>query len=149
MFDLRFPVTYFRTDIVRSSYTCRCQIIFVTQHLSNTKISKFHYLCVGQKYVVGLQIYNTFHTVIENSLKFKLYLFYIDKETIYTTHINHACWHRYLRSGGLCLGGNQWTGNKHTRLTWWPHDHLTCQSWVLNLGRSGERWAHYHYASQT
>ena len=34
----------------------------------------------------------------------KLYLFYIDYETSYTTYINHARWHRCLRSDGLRVG---------------------------------------------
>ena len=45
-----------------------------------------------------------------------IYLFYNDYETSYTTYINHARWHRCLRSCG-----------KETCLTWWPHDHLTCR----------------------
>jgi len=38
---------------------------------------------------------------ISTNNKFKLYLFYNDFETSYTTYINHARWHRCLRSGGL------------------------------------------------
>ena len=38
---------------------------------------------------------------------FKLYLFYNDYETSYTTFINHARWHRCLRSDGLRVGGNR------------------------------------------
>jgi len=36
--------------------------------------------------------------------KFKLYLFYNDKETSYRAYINHARWHRCLRSDGLRVG---------------------------------------------
>ena len=57
--------------------------------------------------------------------KFKLYLFYNDYETSYTTYIDHASWHRCLRSGGLRVGGNRSTRRKLTCLTWWLHDHLT------------------------
>ena len=39
----------------------------------------------------------------------KLYLFYNDYETSYTTYINHALWHRCLRSGGRRVGGNRST----------------------------------------
>ena len=77
------------------------------------------------------------------------YLFYNDYETSYTTYINHARWHRCLRSGGLRVGGNRSTWRKPTCLTWWPHDHLICRCRVLNPGRSGERRTLYHYASQT
>ena len=35
-------------------------------------------------------------------LSFKLYLFYNDYETSYTTYINHARWHQCLRLDGLC-----------------------------------------------
>ena len=38
-------------------------------------------------------------------MQFKLFLFYNDYETNYTTYINHACWHRCLRSDGLRVGG--------------------------------------------
>ena len=55
----------------------------------------------------------------------KLYLFYNDYETSYTTYINHARWHRCLRTDGLCVGGNQSAQRKPTCLTWCPHDHLT------------------------
>ena len=58
--------------------------------------------------------------------KFKLYLFYKDYETSYTTYINHARWHRCLRSDGVRVGGNQSARRKPTCLTWWPHYHLTC-----------------------
>ena len=66
----------------------------------------------------------------------KLYLFYNDYETSYTTYINHVRWHRCLRSNGLRVGGNR---RKPTCLTWLPHDHLTCRSLVSNPGLSGER----------
>ena len=49
---------------------------------------------------------------------FKLYLFYNDYETSYTTYINHACWHRCLRSDGLLVGGNRSARRKPTCLTW-------------------------------
>jgi len=38
---------------------------------------------------------------------FKLYLFYNDYETSYTTFINHARWHRCLRSDCLRVEGNR------------------------------------------
>ena len=50
--------------------------------------------------------------------KIKLYLFYNDYETSYTTYINHARWHRCLRSDGLRVGGNRSTRKKPTCLTW-------------------------------
>ena len=50
--------------------------------------------------------------------KFKLYLFYNDYETSYTTYINHARWHRCLRSDGLRVGGNRNARKKSTCLTW-------------------------------
>ena len=56
------------------------------------------------------------------ALKFKLYLFY-DYETSSTTYINHARWHRYLRSDGLRVGGNRSTRRKPTcpdLVTTWP-----------------------------
>ena len=86
--------------------------------------------------------------LFENADKFKLYLFYNDYETSYTTYINHTRWHRCLRSNGLRVGGNWSTWRKPICLTWWPHDHLTCRCQVLNPGCSGERRARYHYASQ-
>ena len=60
------------------------------------------------------------------------YLFYIDYETSYTTYINHARWHRCLRSDELRVGGNRSARRKPTCLTWWPHDHLTCRRRVSN-----------------
>ena len=44
--------------------------------------------------------------------KFNLYLLYNDYETSYTTYINHARWHRCLRSDGLRVGGNRSTRRK-------------------------------------
>ena len=81
--------------------------------------------------------------------KFKLFLFYNDYETSYTTYIKHARGHRCLRSGGLRVGGNRSSRRKSTCLTWWPHGHITCWCRVLNPGRSGERRARYHCGSQT
>ena len=46
----------------------------------------------------------------------KLYLFYNDYETSYTTFINHAHWHRCLRSDGLRVGGNRNARRKPTCL---------------------------------
>ena len=59
--------------------------------------------------------------------KFKLYLFYNDYETSYTTYINLARWHRCLHSDDLLVGRNRSARGKPTCLTWWPHDHLTCR----------------------
>ena len=50
--------------------------------------------------------------------KFKLLLFDNDYETSYTTYINHARWHRCLRSDGLRVGGNRSARKKPTCLTW-------------------------------
>ena len=69
----------------------------------------------------------------------KHYLFYNDYETSYTTYIKHSRWYRCLRSDGLCVGGNRSAKRKPTRLTWWPHAHLTCRRRVSYPGRSGER----------
>ena len=77
---------------------------------------------------------------------FKLYLFYNDYKTSYTTYINHARWHRCLRSDGLRVGGNRSARRKPTCLTWWPHDHLTCRRRVSNPGRGGERRVCLHCA---
>jgi len=51
-------------------------------------------------------------------LVIKLYLFYNDYETSYTTYISHARWHRGLRSNGLRVGGNRSARRKPTCLTW-------------------------------
>ena len=48
----------------------------------------------------------------------KLYLFYNDYETSYTTYINHARWHQCLRSDGLRVGGNRSTRRKPICPTW-------------------------------
>ena len=40
----------------------------------------------------------------------KLYLFYNDYETSYTTYINHARWHGCLNLDGLRVGGNRVPG---------------------------------------
>ena len=48
----------------------------------------------------------------------KLYLFYNDYETSYKTYINHARWHRCLRSDGLRVGGNRSAQRKPTCVTW-------------------------------
>ena len=58
------------------------------------------------------------HHSMEFLFKFKVYLFYNNYETSYTTYINHARWHRCLRSDGLLVGGNQSTRGKPTWLTW-------------------------------
>ena len=50
-------------------------------------------------------------------LFFKLYLFYNDYETSYRTYIDHARWHRCLRSDGLRVGGNRSARRKPTCLT--------------------------------
>jgi len=49
---------------------------------------------------------------------FKLYLFYNDYETSYTTYINHARWYWCLRVGGLRVGGNRSAWRKPTCVTW-------------------------------
>ena len=49
---------------------------------------------------------------------FILDLFHNHYETNYTTYINHARWHRCLRSDGLRVGGNRSTRGKPTCLTW-------------------------------
>ena len=49
---------------------------------------------------------------------FKLYLFYNNYETSYTTYINHARWHQCVRLDGLRVGGNRSTRRKPTCLTW-------------------------------
>ena len=51
-------------------------------------------------------------------LKFKLYLFYSDYGTRYTTYINHALWRRCLRSDGLRVAGNRSARRKPTCVTW-------------------------------
>ena len=45
-------------------------------------------------------------------------LFYNDYETSSTTYINHARWHRCLRSDGLRLRGNRSSRRKPTCPTW-------------------------------
>ena len=52
----------------------------------------------------------------EKEKKYKLYLFYKDYETSYTTYINHARWHRCLRSDILRVGGNR-SARKETHLS--------------------------------
>jgi len=73
--------------------------------------------------------------MIAQGLRFNLYTFYNDYETSYTTYINHAHWHRCLRSDGLYVGRNRNARRKPTCLTWWPHDHLTCRRrvWLLSV----------------
>ena len=44
----------------------------------------------------------------------KIYLFYNDYKTSYTTYINRARWHQYLHSDGLRVGGNRNTRRKPT-----------------------------------
>ena len=70
-------------------------------------------------------------------------------ETSYTSYIKHARWHRCLCSDGHRVGGKRSARRKSSRLTVWPHDHLTCQGGVLKPGGSGKRRARYHCASQT
>jgi len=53
-----------------------------------------------------------------NDISLNFYLFYNDYETSYTTYINHARWHRCLRSDGLRVGRNQSARRKPTCLTW-------------------------------
>ena len=65
-------------------------------------------------YASTLQAYD----IMYGSNKFKLYIFYNDYETSYTTYINHARWHLCLRSGGLRVGGNWSARRKPNCLTW-------------------------------
>ena len=51
-------------------------------------------------------------------LNIKLYVFYNDYETSYTTYCNHARWHRVLPSDGLRVGGIRSARRKPTCLTW-------------------------------
>ena len=75
-----------------------------------------------------IQIFlDNLHTKYTSELSLN-YLFYNDYETSYTTYINHARWHRCLRSGSLRVGGNWSTRRKPTCLTWWPHDNASCTS---------------------
>mgnify|MGYP007091641023 FL=1 len=57
-------------------------------------------------------------SVWTSHLKFRLYLFYNNYETSYTTYISHARWYRCLRSGGLRVRGNRSARRKPTCLTW-------------------------------
>ena len=52
-------------------------------------------------------------------------------ETSSTTYMNHALWHRCLRSDDLRVGGNRSARGKPTCLTWWPHGNLTCKCKIL------------------
>ena len=74
--------------------------------------------------------------------KFKLYLFYNDYETSYTTYINHARWHRCLRSDGLRVGGNRSTGGNPPV---WLGDRMTISHaddgyWTRVTAVRGERF---------
>ena len=104
-------------------------------------------------YLSGLTFLFTFclfdFSVVYITVVLKLYLFYNNYKTNYTTYINHARCYRCLRSDGLRVGGNRSTRRKPTCLTWWPHDHLTFRRRVSNTGRSDERRVCYHCASQT
>ena len=93
-------------------------------------IGRLHFLpaynaLVGGAFVLARDIIFLFsHNVLvwTNIVKFKLYLFYNDYETSYTTtYINHARRHRCLLSDGLCVGGNRSTWRKPTCLTWPSH----------------------------
>ena len=53
--------------------------------------------------------------LIDMSVAFKHFLFYNDYETSYTPYINHARWHRCLRSDGLRVGGNRSAWRKPTK----------------------------------
>ena len=73
------------------------------------------------------------------------YLFYNDYETSYTTYINHARWHRCLRSGGPRAGENRSTWRKPTCLTCGlTISHANARYWTWVATVRGE-----HYASQT
>ena len=67
--------------------------------------------------IIGKIRFRSLHACMDYN-KFKLDLFYNDYETISTTYINHARWHRCLRSDGLRVGGNRSTKRKPTSLTW-------------------------------
>ena len=79
-------------------------------------------------------------TISNGFCKFKLYFFYKDYASSYTTYTNHACWHRCLRSDGLLVGGNRSARRKPTCLTWWPHDHLTCRRRTSNKSRTLKKY---------
>ena len=73
----------------------------------------------GEKRKYMGHITNTTYPFLNaNTYANKLYLFYNDYETSYTTYINHARWHRCLRLDGLRVGGNRSTRRKPTCLTW-------------------------------
>ena len=55
---------------------------------------------------------------LPKSLNF-IYFTTITKQVYNTTYINHARWHRCLRSDGLRVGGNRTARRKPTCLTWW------------------------------
>ena len=62
-----------------------------------------------------------------------IYFTTITQQFIHTPYINHARWHRCLRSGGLLVGRNGSTRRKPTCPTWWPHDISHMRRWVSNL----------------
>ena len=104
------------------------------------------------------------YTFIFFSSFFKLYLFINDYETSYTTYINHAGWHRFLRSDGLRVGvpgrnSPVWLGDQMTishaeagyrvPLSWWFHSDRTIKftnNVTINL-RKKITWYIWYYFS--
>ena len=78
---------------------------------------------------------------LKSGKKFKLYLLYNDYETSYTTYINHARWHRCLRSNGLRVGGKRSTRMKHTCLTWYTQPSVVGQCSLV------WHWFHHMFVS--
>ena len=79
-----------------------------------------------------------------------LFIWQYLRNKLYNLYINHAHWHRWLRSCSLRMGGNHETGvpwgtHLPDLVTTWP-SHL--QRRVLNSGCSGERRALYHWGSR-
>ena len=82
-------------DLHITSQNCPLILLFI--NLKNNNYGVYY----------KLQQKHTFSILALLSLltgKFKLYLFYNDYETSYTTYINHARWHRCLRTDGLRVG---------------------------------------------
>ena len=67
-------------------------------------------------FYISITTYHITFIIMYLYFKFKLYYFYNDYVTSYTTYINHARWHRCLRSDGLRVGGNRsaWLGDHMT-----------------------------------
>ena len=91
--------------------------------------------------------YNFHHPIkTDYHTGFKLYLFYNDYETSYTTYINQARWHRCLRSDGLRVGGNR-SAPEETHLSDLVTSRVRRLQFITQARLRSNLWNPYHLSN--